>query len=123
MSRKIRWRAALGLALLSAAAPGAAHAAAINHVPVPAGQLQHTDGALTPALRRIQPRTASTATLRPPAVACVGRDALRASPGGAVLGSIGSGEPMRVLARSKGWRRVATEFGAIGWVPSRDLCG
>jgi hypothetical protein len=81
------------------------------------------DGALTPALRRIQPRTASTATLRPPAVACVDRDDLRGSPGGAVTGSIGSGEPMRVLARSKGWRRIATEFGAIGWVPSRDLCG
>jgi RNA polymerase sigma factor (sigma-70 family) len=81
------------------------------------------DGALTPALRRIQPQTASTATLRPPAVVCVDRDDLRASPGGPVTGSIGSGEPMRVLARSNGWRRVATEFGAIGWVPSRDLCG
>src|SRR6187399_1539520 len=42
MSRKIRWRAALSLAVLSAAVPGAAHAAAITHVPVPAGQLQHT---------------------------------------------------------------------------------
>jgi hypothetical protein len=42
MSRKIRWRAALSLAVLSAVAPGAAQAAAIHHVPVPAGQLQHT---------------------------------------------------------------------------------
>jgi len=42
MSRKIRWRAALSLAVLSAAVPGAAQAAAITHVPVPAGQLQHT---------------------------------------------------------------------------------
>lgn len=43
MSRKIRWRAALGLALLAVAAPtAAADSAAPAHVPVPAGQLQHT---------------------------------------------------------------------------------
>jgi hypothetical protein len=81
------------------------------------------DGALTPALSRAQPRTSSTATLRPPPVACVDRDYLRASPGADVTGSIGSGEPVRVLARRGGWRRVATEFGATGWVPARDLCG
>jgi hypothetical protein len=34
--------AALGAALVAAAAPGAAHAGAPSHVPVPAGQLQHT---------------------------------------------------------------------------------
>lgn len=81
------------------------------------------DGALTPALSRTQPRTSSTATRRPPPVACVARDDLRASPGGHVTGSIGSGEPVRVLLRRSGWRKVATEFGATGWVPARDLCG
>jgi hypothetical protein len=35
----------------------------------------------------------------------------------------GSGEPLGVLQKSRGWRRVATEFGATGWVPARDLCG
>jgi hypothetical protein len=81
------------------------------------------DGALTPALSRTQPRISSTATLRPPPVACVDRDYLRASPAGDVTGSIGSGEPLRVLTRRDGWRRVATEFGANGWVPAADLCG
>jgi hypothetical protein len=45
------------------------------------------------------------------------------SPAGAVTGSIGSGDPLRVLRRSRGWRRVATEFGATGWVPRGNLCG
>jgi hypothetical protein len=53
----------------------------------------------------------------------VGRDYLHSSPAGAVTGSIGSGEPLRVLARRGAWRRVATEFGATGWVPARNLCG
>jgi len=81
------------------------------------------DGALTPALSRTQPRTSSTATRRPPPVACVERDYLRAAPGGDVTGSIGSGEPLRVLARRGAWRRVTTEFGATGWIPARDICG
>jgi hypothetical protein len=42
MFRNPRTTAALGLALLSVAAPAAAHAQAPAHVPVPAGQLQHT---------------------------------------------------------------------------------
>src|SRR3954471_8224542 len=38
----MRTTAALGLALFAAAAPAAAKAAAPDHTPVPAGQLQHT---------------------------------------------------------------------------------
>jgi uncharacterized protein YgiM (DUF1202 family) len=80
------------------------------------------DGALTSSLNA-GARGAATAPVRRPAVACVDRDYLRSSPAGGVTGSIGSGEPLRVLQRSRGWRRVATEFGATGWVPARDLCG
>jgi hypothetical protein len=47
MFRNPRMTAALGLALLSVAAPVAAHAQAPAHVPVPAGQLQHTVTDLT----------------------------------------------------------------------------
>jgi RNA polymerase sigma factor (sigma-70 family) len=81
------------------------------------------DGALTPALNNAQARSSSTTVLRPPAVACVARDYLRSSPAGGVTGSISSGEPLRVLARNNGWRQVATQFGATGWVAARDLCG
>jgi len=56
-------------------------------------------------------------------VACVARDDLRSAPHGGAIGSIGSGEPLRVLRRADGRRRVETEFGATGWVPARDLCG
>ena len=42
MTRSIRTAAALGLTVVAAAAPAAAHAQAPQHVPVPAGQLQHT---------------------------------------------------------------------------------
>jgi hypothetical protein len=42
MSRTIRTTAALGLALLTVAAPAAAQSTPPAHVPVPAGQLQHT---------------------------------------------------------------------------------
>jgi hypothetical protein len=80
------------------------------------------DGALTPGFNA-QARGAATAAPRPPAVACVARDYLRATPGAGVIGSIGSGEPLRVLGRRDGWRRVATEYGATGWVPALDLCG
>ena len=58
-----------------------------------------------------------------PAVGCVERDCLRSAPRGGVTGSIGSNEPLRVLQRTRGWRRVGTDFGATGWVPARDLCG
>jgi RNA polymerase sigma factor (sigma-70 family) len=80
------------------------------------------DGALTPALRA---HTASTsAAPQPaPAVVCVDRDFLRRLPAGGVTGSVGRGEPLRVLDRSPGWRRVATQFGATGWVRASDLCG
>jgi hypothetical protein len=47
MFRNPRTAAALGLALLSVAAPAAAHAQAPALVPVPAGQLQHTVTDLT----------------------------------------------------------------------------
>ena len=47
MSRTPRIKAALGLALLSAVVPAAAQAQAPAHVPVPAGQLQHTVTDLT----------------------------------------------------------------------------
>jgi RNA polymerase sigma factor (sigma-70 family) len=80
------------------------------------------DGALTSSLNA-SARAATAASVRPPAVACVGRDYLRSSPAGDVTGSVGSGEPLRVLQRHRSWRRVATEFGATGWLPSRDLCG
>ena len=64
-------------------------------------------------------RCACAATRR-----CVcGAHYLRSSPAGGVTGSIGSGEPLRVLQRTRGWRRMTTEFGATGWVPARDLCG
>jgi hypothetical protein len=66
---------------------------------------------------------ASTAAPRPPAVACAARDYLRAAPGAGVIGSIGTGEPLRVLRGWGGWRKVATEFGATGWLPALDLCG
>jgi hypothetical protein len=42
MLLKTRWNAALGVALISALVPGAAHAAGPAHVPVPGGQIQHT---------------------------------------------------------------------------------
>jgi hypothetical protein len=80
------------------------------------------DGALTSSLNA-SARGATAASVRPPAIACVGRDYLRSSPAGGVTGSVGSGEPLRVLRRRGSWRRVATEFGATGWVPARDLCG
>jgi hypothetical protein len=35
----------------------------------------------------------------------------------------GPARSLRVLERRNGWRRVATGFGATGWVPARDLCG
>jgi RNA polymerase sigma factor (sigma-70 family) len=89
--------------------------AVLCHIPGP-------DGALTSSLHA-GARGATTASVRPPAVACVGRDYLRSSPAGGVTGSVGSGEPLDVLQKSRGWRRVATEFGATGWVPARDLCG
>jgi SH3-like domain-containing protein len=53
----------------------------------------------------------------------VSRDELRPAPGGAVVGSIGRGEPLGVLRRRAGWRQVETQFGARGWVKARDLCG
>jgi len=79
-------------------------------------------GALTPAWNR-RARAAAVPADRPAAVACVARDELRSAPGGGVIGSISSGEPLRVVARGAGWRRVATQFGAKGWVPARDVCG
>jgi hypothetical protein len=85
-------------------------------------RVPYPGGSLTPAFNA-QARGASTAAPRPPAVACVARDYLRAAPRAGVVGSIGSGEPLRVLGRRDGWRRVATEFGATGWVPALDLCG
>ncbi len=47
MRRTIRTTAALGLALLTTAAPAAAQSGAPPHVPVPAGRLQHTVTELT----------------------------------------------------------------------------
>jgi SH3-like domain-containing protein len=79
------------------------------------------DGTLTPGFNA-QARASANAAPRPPALVCVD-DELRSSPGGDVIGSIGSGEPLRVLARRDGWRHVATEFGATGWVAATDLCG
>jgi RNA polymerase sigma factor (sigma-70 family) len=80
------------------------------------------DGALTPAFSA-PPRGRLSAAQRPVAVACVGRDALRSSPAGGVTGSIAAGEPLRVVGRRSAWSEVATQFGATGWVPGRDLCG
>jgi RNA polymerase sigma factor (sigma-70 family) len=76
-------------------------------------------GALTPAL---SPHGRAAAP-RPPAVVCVARDELRSARGGGVIGSVGSGEPLRVLRRADAWRKVETQFGATGWVRARDLCG
>jgi uncharacterized protein YgiM (DUF1202 family) len=56
-------------------------------------------------------------------VACVARGELRSSPGGGVAGSISAGEPLHVVGRRGAWPEVATQFGATGWVPARDLCG
>jgi hypothetical protein len=47
MNRLLHTTAAVGLALLAAAAPAAAQTAPPPHVPVPAGQLQHTVTVLT----------------------------------------------------------------------------
>jgi RNA polymerase sigma factor (sigma-70 family) len=80
------------------------------------------DGALTPGWNA-QARATASAVARPPAVACVPRDYLRVAPRGGVAGSIAGGEPLRVLLRRDGWRKVSTQFGATGWVPARDLCG
>jgi hypothetical protein len=66
------------------------------------------DGALTAGFNA-RARAATSAAPRPPAVACVDRDELRSSPRGDVIGSIGSGEPLRVLARRDGWRRVGVK--------------
>jgi hypothetical protein len=79
-------------------------------------------GALTPTFNP-HAHAASIAPSRPPAVVGVDRDELPSSPGGGVVGSVGSGEPMAVLAHRDGWRRVATQFGAKGWVRAADLCG
>jgi RNA polymerase sigma factor (sigma-70 family) len=100
---------------LSGARTGDVGVALLCRVPGP-------DGALTPGFNA-QARAAANAVPRPPAVGCVDRDELRTSPGGDAIGSIGSGEPLRVLARRDGWRRVRTEFGATGWVVAKDLCG
>jgi RNA polymerase sigma factor (sigma-70 family) len=80
------------------------------------------DGALTGAWTA-PGRAATGAALRPVAVACTARDYLRDAPAGGVMGSIGSGEPLRVLGRRGSWRHVATQFGATGWVLAGDLCG
>jgi RNA polymerase sigma factor (sigma-70 family) len=78
-------------------------------------------GALTPAFNA-QTHAASSAALGPLAVACVGRDYLRSSPAGGVVGSVHVSEPLRVVRRGHGWVRVKTQFAAIGWLPVRDLC-
>jgi len=75
------------------------------------------DGSLTPTAN------ARASSARPLVVACTERDYLRATPEGGVLGSIAGGEPLRVLDRRPGWRRVKTQFGRTGWVPAADLCG
>ncbi len=75
------------------------------------------DGSLTPT------SAAYAAAARPLAVVCTERDYLRAAPQGGVLGSVSSGEPLHVLGRRPGWRRVTTQFGRTGWVPAADLCG
>jgi RNA polymerase sigma factor (sigma-70 family) len=80
------------------------------------------DGALTPAFSA-PPRGGLSAAQRPAAVACVDRDALRSSPAGGVTGSIAAGEPLHLVGRRAAWREVATQFGATGWVPARDVCG
>jgi len=75
------------------------------------------DGSLTPT------STARAAAALPLVVACAERDYLRAAPEGDVLGSVSSGEPLHVLDRRPGWRRVKTQFGRTGWLPASDLCG
>jgi RNA polymerase sigma factor (sigma-70 family) len=80
------------------------------------------DGALAAAWSA-PPHAGLSAAQRPAAVTCVGRGALRSSPGGGVTGSIAAGEPLHVVGRRAGWREVATQFGATGWVPAGDLCG
>lgn len=57
------------------------------------------------------------------AVACVAHDFLRVSPSGGVIGSIGRAEPLRPLGSAAGWRKVQTQYGAVGWLPAGDLCG
>jgi RNA polymerase sigma factor (sigma-70 family) len=79
-------------------------------------------GALTPSF---DPTThaASLAAARPAAVVCVDRDELRSRPRGGAIGSVSSGEPLHVLSSRGAWRRVATQFGARGWIRAADLCG
>jgi Bacterial SH3 domain len=95
---------------LSGTASGPVGVAMLCRVPGP-------DGSLTPT------STARASTARPLVVACAEREYLRAAPNGGVLGSVSSGEPLRVLGRRPGWRRVTTQFGRTGWVPAHDLCG
>jgi RNA polymerase sigma factor (sigma-70 family) len=95
---------------LSGTASGPVGVAILCRVPGP-------DGSLTPT------STARAATAHPLVVACAVHDYLLASPDGGVLGSVSSGEPLHVLDRSPGWRRVRTQFGRTGWVPASDLCG
>jgi len=95
---------------LSGTASRAVGVAMLCRVPGP-------DGSLTPA------SAARASAARPPAVICIARDYLRADPDGGVLGSVSSGEPVHVLSRAPGWRRVKTQFGRTGWVPAADLCG
>jgi RNA polymerase sigma factor (sigma-70 family) len=95
---------------LSGTASGSVGVAMLCRVPGP-------DGSLTPT------SIARAATAHPLVVACAQRDYLLASPDGGVLGSVSSGEPLHVLDRSPGWRRVRTQFGRTGWVPAHDLCG
>jgi hypothetical protein len=96
--------------VLSGPATRAVGVAILCRVPGP-------DGSLTPA------STAHGSAARPAAVVCTRRDYLRAAPDGGVLGSVSSGEPLHVLGRRPGWRRVKTQFGRTGWVPAGDLCG
>lgn len=56
------------------------------------------------------------------AAVCRDRTYLRATPRGAIVGSLTRRQPVRVRAARRGWRAVVADTGARGWVARTTLC-
>ena len=67
-------------------------------------------------------RAAATGGGRPAAV-CRTHAYLHTTPGGGTAGSVRLAQPVRILSRAPGWRRVRTDLGDAGWVRASALCG
>jgi RNA polymerase sigma factor (sigma-70 family) len=77
---------------------------------------RHPDA--TGSVRAAPVAPAGTATVHP----CRRRAALSDAPGGAVLGTVTSHQPLAVLGARPGWLRVRTDAGRAGWVRARVAC-